>query len=312
MWRRASLALLVLGVSACDEPPPQQQQGTPTLVVTPEVVDFGEISATTEPVSGQTVTLANDGDGDLILGDITLQGNGYSLPGIDRSGSTLRPGTSVDLTVQLLADRDGEFEARLGVEWTDGERVQVPVIADVRAGKIDLSPMSHDFGDPVVGCRPSVTVTIENNGREALTLESVELDGNDEWAAESTPEAGHSLDPGESIEMVVRYQPDDPEPDDATLVVRSSDGESPEAVAAFEGRSHFESEATETFEGGSARYDLAFGAVWETIRVRVNGERVFAGWSYDDSEGPALVFQAGAAPDVGDTLRVVYIALGSC
>jgi len=280
-------------------------------VVTPDVLDFGAVSFTESPVTTAVVTVTNDGDGDLELGAITLAGQSYDLPGVDRSGSVLGPGRSLDITVQVAAERDGLLEARLLIPSNAGDAVQVQVLADVHAPRIDVSPWSHDFGNPVVGCAPRLTVTISNVGREELVLESVVMDGNDEWALETVVE-DEAVEPGASTGVVARYQPDDPEPDDAELVILSNAPDLPEAIVELEGRSHFETEATETFDGGATRYPLTFGAVWETIRVFVNGDRVFSGWSYDDSAGPAVVFQGGSAPGEGDRLRIVYIALGSC
>ena len=297
----------VLGFGCPENPPPT---GTPILVVAPEAIDFGDVSFTETPFSSRTVTLTNDGDGDLELGDITLAGESYALPGRDRSGNVLSPGTSVELPIQLEATRDGEHLAQLRVFSNAGDAVDVPVVADVHAPRIDVSPWSYDFGNPVVGCAPSVTITIENVGRETLLVESVELDGNDEWALE-TVVVDVSVEPGASTGVVARYQPDDPEPDQSELNIRSNAPDLPEAIVDFEGRSHFETEATESFQGGATRYPLTFGAVWETIRISINGDRVFTGWSYDSS-GPAIVFEAAAAPSEQDTVRVVYIALGSC
>jgi hypothetical protein len=301
--------LCALAGCATDEP---EREGTPVIAVSPESIDFGEVSWADETVSREEVTITNEGDADLVLGDVVVAGEGYTLPGLDRSGRILSPGGSIDLIVQLLAERDGERPGRLRIPSNAGEAVVVPVVADVLAPLIDLSPAHHDFGNPVVGCAPTVVVTIANVGREPLVLESVELDGNNEWALESTVKDGRVIDVDDFATVVVRYQPDDPEGDRAELVVRSFVPDQPEAIVSFEGRAHFETEATETFAGGPTRYPLSFGAVWETIRVSIDGRRVFSGWSYDDSEGPTLVFTPSAAPAEGSTVRVVYIALGEC
>ncbi len=300
-------ALLLCGCPP-SEPPPE---GTPVIAVSPDALDFGAVSFTDAPITTAVVTVTNEGDADLELGDITLAGEYFDLPGVDRSGRVLRPGRSLDITVQIHAEVDGERQARLRIPSNAGDAIELPVFADVHAPAIDVSPWSHDFGNPVVGCAPRLTVTIENVGREDLLVTSVEMDGNDEWALE-TPVVDVTIAPGATTEAVARYQPDDPEPDDAELLIQSNAPELPKAIVELEGRSHFETEATETFDGGATRYPLTFGAVWETIRVFVNGDRVFSGWSYDDSSGPALVFQGGSAPGEGDSLRVVYIALGSC
>jgi hypothetical protein len=287
-------------------------EGTPDMLVTPDTIDFGGVSLSASPVSTRVVTITNEGDGDLVLGEVVVLGEGYTLPGVDRSGRTVAPGGSLDLTVQFEADRDGVRAGQLRIPSNAGEVARVPILADVSAPLIEVSPTQHDFGNPVVGCAPTVLVTIESVGREPLILESVELDGNDEWALETTLVGGEIIEVGDFTTVVVRYQPDDPESDRAELLVRSSVPDRPEVVVSLEGRSHFETEATETFSGGTTRYPLTYGAVWETIRVQIDGSPVFSGWWYDDTEGPAVVFSADAAPGDESTVRVVYIALGSC
>ena len=304
------LALGLTAVVGCAvEPAPP---GTPLLVVTPAALDFGEVSSVDDPLSSQLVTLTNEGDADVVLGDVVVQGEAFTLPGVDRSGRSIAPGASLELNVQLAAERDGERQGQLRVPWNGDEALRVPLVADVLAPRVDVSPWDHDFGNPVVGCAPRLVVTIANVGREILVLHSVELDGNDEWALESTLLGDEIVEPSASASVTVRYQPDDPESDRAELIVRSSAPDQAEVTAAFEGRSHFETEATETFAGGRRSYPLAYGAVWETIRVTIDGDRVFSGWWYDDAEGPTLVFSPDAVPAASATIRVVYIALVSC
>ncbi|TKX46904.1 choice-of-anchor D domain-containing protein, partial [Halorubrum sp. ASP121] len=81
-----------------------------------------------------------------------------------------------------------------------------------------VSPEAVDFGDVPVGDSLTRNVTITN---ETLQITSVYLAGTDAGVfTVDSDSSGVSLEPGETLNATVGYQPDDAGADNATLVIR--------------------------------------------------------------------------------------------
>lgn len=91
---------------------------------------------------------------------------------------------------------------------------------------IEVRPGSLDFGALEYGARSAELLRVSNEGARALSLGPIELAGADAFAL-TVPAHSGSLEPGESIDLVVEYTPWSTA-DEAMVRVQSDDPDEPE------------------------------------------------------------------------------------
>lgn len=109
----------------------------------------------------------------------------------------------------------------------------------VTPADIDLSPATVEFGRLLAGTTDTKVVTVKNVGGEPLIVADWEIapvDARVEIAGTiPAMQPPFSLNPGQSVDVEIRFQPPEPGSVDVAFVVTSDDGDEPEAPAAITG-----------------------------------------------------------------------------
>ena len=132
----------------------------PDILVTPDLIDFGVVDATTGEVRSSTVTVQNIGDGPLEIHNLELENeedeDSFSYSTI---GSVLiSPGSSTSFVASYEALTAEEREARILIDSNDPDEPQtrVRLLATGQAPVITVSPETYDFGTLYIGCETTI------------------------------------------------------------------------------------------------------------------------------------------------------------
>lgn len=243
-----SFSLWVWPVRSDTTPPPPAPDISVTDSVAPAGdlnVPFGDVTAGTS--SDQTVTVTNDGNADLTLGDVAVADPlalPFSLPTDNCSGQVLAPAGQCTLTVRfnppvettqndtfdIPSDDPDEATVTVSVSGT-GTAVPTP---DIRVSD-SVSPtddLGMAFGSLTVGqASAPETATLLNDGTGSLHLSGIALSGTDPGAftldlnGGSGPCAGETrvLAAAESCTVTVAFGPASAGAKTASLDITSDD-----------------------------------------------------------------------------------------
>jgi large repetitive protein len=189
-----------------------------TLVQPPGAsIDFGEVAVDTNSAQS-TVTVRNDGNGNLIIDAITLTG---SDPGdfVITSGSVpppsvvVGPGASASWTVRCRPSSQGVKTASFRIDNNDDQVTPedpLTVSLTCRGVRSTLvaSPSPVEFPDTRVGSSAEpVTVTLTNSGDTALSLHGISLSSSAFPVAGGLPPLPLELAAGASTEIAIGFEP---------------------------------------------------------------------------------------------------------
>lgn len=219
------------GLTPIDEPAtgPIGPSCSPELTVVASM-DFGSVDV--GAIEGRSLTLGNAGDCDLHLANLRLSEGSFSLGSL--ASVLVPPGQSTTLDVRFEPETWGERSVTL---WVESDDAVMPE-ADVEltglgiAPELHLDPWEIDMGECGLGCARDNVVTASNLGNAPLHIEVVEL-------LSPTPELFFegieplTLAPGQYVELVLEYTPDDEFSDEAWLQVDSNDPLRPRANASI-------------------------------------------------------------------------------
>lgn len=229
--------------------------GAPSLVVSPNPVDFGLVPRNDEPVA-RTLNLINAGPRALnVTGFKTrLDGRfGFKGPGFEETGADAFAGVDLEdpivveagqtrqIEVTFLSDSPSPAQGELlvfsddPVSGTSG--LAVSLVANKSGPCIDVTPRRVEFGGKVVGSVSTIDFEIRSCGTEALQISSLV------WKAASSPDfeldfsqlpAGFELGPtpgnvlsipvNQSVVVGVTFVPDGVNPRNADNVPIPDEG----------------------------------------------------------------------------------------
>jgi hypothetical protein len=202
-------------VASCDCGEPLAEL-VPEIAVDPEILELGALQ--TRQVHERTVTVGNRGSGSLVITGATLEPGGGPFA-IVSAPSSVAPRGSAPLVLSFTVDAPGAHTADLVLTSNDPAtpRLVIPVRAEGGAPILFVTPNPLSFGRVNEGVGAAQTVTVANDGLHELTLTALALDGDagfvlDDTAARPLP---RTLQPRESVAVVVALQPD------ADLVARA-------------------------------------------------------------------------------------------
>lgn len=349
--RRSVLVAVLLIASGCvvaSERPVGVQNAVLEVLVNGDLVDrvdFGEQSAGEEQTL--SVTLHNAGGTALTLDALQLLSPSPDLRLLlpDEPVGRLEPGDATTFDLSFASPVNSTLSNTLQVLSDDPEapRLNIPVHGESIGGSLRLSPDNFTFAATAIGCEEWVEVTVVNDGRSAVRLEDVELlvQQPDTFRIEGMPEVGPTLEPGDALDLLLRWTPRDPVPDSAALVVVSN---SPQGIV--EGDYHgppFKNGIRDDFTVGGhelldvlfvvdvADPDVAVGlqaatpALVSDLQAEgvdfelgvVDGTGAFVGPVTVDGLDPVAALQqafAGSRPGTGNVLdsAVACLAQGGC
>lgn len=233
--KKPVLALVVSFIFGCsdnliykvDDPQPE-------IVVYPEEIDFGNLESGQESRS-EEIIVVNAGDGDLnILSPILFDGSSrYELSGPEEE-VIIEPGGLLVLEVTYTPETyetNGSF-VRIESSDEDSPQIDVLIVGKGDAPVMSVSPEEFDYGDISIGCDNEERITIRNDGNLDLSIESVTQmvtqPVNILMEFGSLPEPPWSLAPGEEVDFLVSYIPDDIGFDESLITIVGNDPQTPE------------------------------------------------------------------------------------
>lgn len=163
--------------------------------------------------------------------DLTSYDFSNHTPTIQRFGQTgnMDPARSWDgrmdeVTVYDRALTQQEIEAIYNAGATGKNKEGVTP----QTGDIDVSPLTHNFGDVNLSGASSKNFTISNQGTASLTVTSINDDTpSDAFAVQSSLATPFTMGPGTSQQFTVRFSPTSAGPQSGTITVNSDDIDEP-------------------------------------------------------------------------------------
>jgi Abnormal spindle-like microcephaly-assoc'd, ASPM-SPD-2-Hydin len=209
----------------------------PDIDVNPVASDFGAV-----PVGGsitRTFTVRNRGARSLSVTRSSLMGmNANQFSFVSGGGAfTLTSGQSREVVVRYSPTSPGSKSAILFFLSNDPDETlfYVPLTASTAAPDIDVQPLSVDFGDVLVGSMVSRTLVIRNTGNAPLHLTQFGLDGHQNQFAYNIGLLA-ILDPGQSANVTVYFNPTTEGAKNASLIIHSNDPDEVAVTVSLAGR----------------------------------------------------------------------------
>lgn len=180
----------------------------------PEAVDFGE--ATIGEVAEATVVLTNSSAGEILVSDVTFDGDGSAFAaragGETLRGARLSRGASLEITLLFGPSEERLYQSKMTVVSEElaieldlqGRGILIPPAAP------SLSPTVINFGNAVeIGREVTKPLRVTNGGQTPGRL--VRIDSRAPFSV-TTPGGGAAtpsamLAPGEGIDLEARFQP---------------------------------------------------------------------------------------------------------
>jgi uncharacterized repeat protein (TIGR01451 family) len=200
----------------------------PDIDVTPAAIDFGPIPVGS--ASGtENVTIANEGDDDLVLGNLIINDSQFQITSGNVSGQTLGPGASADVTLVFTPASEGSQAATLTIPSNDpdedpvsvalsGEGTAAPDVPDIY-----VTPLSLDFGAVEAGSLSATqNVTVGNTGTAGLNIGNLIINDS-QFSIVSGNISGQVLGPGASANVTLVFTPASEGSQAATLTIPSDD-----------------------------------------------------------------------------------------
>jgi len=206
----------------------------PYIYLNPATLTF---AATLEGTAAadQTVTLENLGKAALSISSVTLGGADASSFSIAKNGCTkaLAASASCTLTVGFKPKAAGALTASVLIDdnVTNDSPSSIALTGTGAVTTVTLAP-SLAFGSAAVGSTSAAkTVTLENTGKDKLSISSIALGGADPSSfAIASKTCGSALDAGASCNISVEFKPKSAKALTGTLTVTDNALASPQSV----------------------------------------------------------------------------------
>ena len=242
-------ALLV----ACIGPEPDTA-GSPSLLVDGTLA-FEDIEIGVDGPRVETLWVTNVGHGLLTV----------ALPHFAEDGAFSVPDGGVTLERMEAYGYDVVFDPQtpflhegwliLDSDDPQGRSRWVAVRGEAFAPVLEVGPSRIELGVEV-GCAAQELLELSNGGNETLVVTAA-VDGAMELSVPGG-DAPKEIEPGESVTIVVRYEPEDVTPDTATLTLQSNDPLRPETTIALTASASDLETRTERFDMGPRKTDAVF------------------------------------------------------
>jgi plastocyanin len=185
-------------------------------------------------------------------------------------------------TVSGVVTRDMDGIPRPQADKYDIGTYEFPIALEGR--EIHLSATSHDYGSVVVGNSSDWTLTISNQGTEALTVNSV-VSGNPDFTVIS-PTFPQGVNAGTSIVVVVRFSPSAGGAISGNLTINSNDADEPSLNVSLSGTGIWQDTELPVAEAGADKTALAgvsvsFDGSGSSDNVGITSYQ----WDFDASDG---------------------------
>lgn len=218
-----------------NQPPPQGC----AMVADPSFLNFGVVP--TGSVTTRMITLRSIGTEDCSLRQVSITAGATDFS----SGTNPNPllgvmvptGSSTSVAIQVRPTTPGPKSGRVRLRYKSADSIfggtnidlDVDLAANAQAPAVCVTPDPVDFGTVPAGTEVTRSVAIQSCGAAPLNIRGVYL-GSGTSPAFSVPMAPGlpiTLQPGEQVNVAIRYQPTDAAGDLGILVVGSDDPNQP-------------------------------------------------------------------------------------
>jgi len=241
------LSACVALFAACDDSPSDTFHETKQPIINSDkkIVSFSVVQLNES--SAEIVKLVNDGEGDLLISDMTIAGQGAELfkvriqKDVDYAGEdlTLLPKEERELQVVFTPTSVGSASAALTIHCNDpGAQEYTITLNALEIGpQPQVSPNPVVFGQVKADETETQKVTVANVGSAPLTITNISISGSLDF----TPEVGTRenvtfpappLEPNASFELRIIYAPPSLGPDVAKLIIDYEFGGEPRQYTA--------------------------------------------------------------------------------
>jgi len=204
-------------------------QTSPSLVVHPENLDFGNLHSSFE--TGQSsFVIINAGDDSLIITKPQINhDHKFNLDSNLNEEYTILPGDTLSFDVYYSPTTYEENNATISFNSNDSssEYFELSVTGQGDAPLISVEPPNISFGDVSIGCELTEVITIKNNGN--LNLNITDLDQlvtppSDILVDLGTlPDLPWELIPNQEVDFYINYLPSDTNSDESIVNIVSND-----------------------------------------------------------------------------------------
>ena len=261
------LSLLLACRPAVSPDSPASPGPQPVLEADRDRVDFGLVAV--GETETRTLSLANTGDGDLHLDELTLSEGVFAWT--DLGAVLLPPGHATDLTLGYTPSGPGDHSEPLLIE-SDGGLLQVQLVGQGLAPYLHASPSQVAFDTLTVGCWDEAVVELSNHGNADLNLQDVELvDDSGELRLVTQEQLPQTLAPNQTTSIWLRYEPLSEGALEASVVVHSDDPAQPAATLPVTASGVGEDWLTDRYElPRPDQVDLLFSVDWSPSMIDEN------------------------------------------
>jgi hypothetical protein len=193
---------------------------SPVMTVAPLELGFGVVVPGDDAL--RTFTITNDGDADLDVSGVAIDGGAYAL--FDPLfPATLVPGEVVEVDV-VFAPLGGLTDGTATVTGSDPitPSTDVRLLGELGLPQLEIDPPAVDFGSVPLLCEEQTSVQLVSTGNVPVTVDRALVSG-DGFAIVSSPEFPVVLVPGDRVAIELSVVPDQEGVLDGALVVGSDD-----------------------------------------------------------------------------------------
>ena len=181
------------------------QQAPPKLTASEPVLSFpGTV------VGGhatQSIQFTNAGAQPLTINTVKLPSAPFSSSDAPAPNTTIAPGGSITVDVDFDPTTSGTFSDAIELD-SNGGNVSVGLSATAAtSGQLQISPISTDYGDVVVGDTVSKSFTVTNVGGTTVTVTKSKPPFGGEFSNTTSLDEGSSIQPGETVTESVTFTP---------------------------------------------------------------------------------------------------------
>ena len=221
-----------LGLGCSDNLIYKVQESRPEIVVYPEEIDFGHLASGFESEKKEII-IVNTGDSDLVLISPELF-DGSTRFGINYEEDLIIESSEVFVIEVFYTPKTYEHNGSfIRIESNDEDMpvIDVTAVGVGDAPVMTVYPDDFDYGDISIGCDNEERITVKNDGNMNLTIDSIvqmvtqPIDIHMEFG--SLPEPPWEIPPGQSLDFLVSYIPNDLGSDQSQITITGNDPYTP-------------------------------------------------------------------------------------
>jgi hypothetical protein len=173
-----------------------------TVSASPASLSFGNVNAGGS--SAKSVTLTNNGNVNMTVSQITVNGKDVHVSGIS-TPATIAAGKTAVLNVSFTPASAESVTGNITVTSTQGANAVIPVSGSGVQAALSVTPTTAAFGNVSVGTTASQTVQLSNTGTAALTVSQLSVAGSGYSTSNVTLPI--TLNPGQASTFNIQYLP---------------------------------------------------------------------------------------------------------